>query len=164
MHVNRGMIPTHSGCGLLDQQSCTGCSQVSWCDERQAGAVQGLGLEVLAQVLDSARPSHVLQLQTVNPNNNLPPEAWWQTAQHANHVHPLVYHLPSAALCQQGLTIASPGLPLPANNISVGRILGWHLSGVAQHGIQRCHALSTEDCPSVDTAVCLAGQCCKSYS
>ena len=39
--------------------------------------MQGLGFEVLAQVMESISPSHVLQLTTFNPNNNLPPDLWW---------------------------------------------------------------------------------------
>ena len=75
--------------------------------------LQGLGLGVLAQVLDSTSPSHVLQLQTDNPNNNLPSEAWWQSAPPANSGPPLVSDLPSASLCQQALASAYPGLLLP---------------------------------------------------
>lgn len=72
--------------------------------------VQGLGIEVLAQILDSTSPSHIMQLHTDNPNNNLPPDAWWQPDPGGSYAQPLSYHLPSANLCQQEVTLGSPGV------------------------------------------------------
>lgn len=71
--------------------------------------MQGLGLEVLAQILNLTSPSHVMQLQTDNPNNNLPADLWWHADAAGSHAQSLLCQLPSASLCQQELTVASPG-------------------------------------------------------
>ena len=72
---------------------------------------QGLGFELLAQVLESTAPSHVLQLDTNNANNNLPAHLWWLPEEVQHHHRPAVYHLPSVGALQQGTSDNLPGSP-----------------------------------------------------
>lgn len=72
--------------------------------------MQGLGFELLAQVLESTAPSHVLQLDTNNANSNLPPHLWWLPEDGQHHHRPAVYHLPSVGALQQGTSNTLPGL------------------------------------------------------
>lgn len=39
--------------------------------------MQGLGFDLLADLLQNAGPSHVVLLQTANPRRNLPAEIFW---------------------------------------------------------------------------------------
>ena len=71
--------------------------------------LQGLGFEVLAQVVESISPSHVMQLTTFNPNNNLPPDMWWSPEGLPTQQAPLVYQLPSVGALQQNLGAAPSG-------------------------------------------------------
>ncbi len=41
------------------------------------GYAQGLGLDLLADLLQTAQPSHVVLLQTANARRNLPAEPFW---------------------------------------------------------------------------------------
>lgn len=72
--------------------------------------LQGLGFEVLAQVLESISPSHVMQLTTVNPNNNLPSDMWWLPEGLPTQQNPLVYQLPSVGALQQNMGLESSGI------------------------------------------------------
>ena len=76
--------------------------------------MQGLGFEVLAQVMESISPSHVLQLTTFNPNNNLPPDLWWLPEGLMIDHGPLVYQLPSIGALQQNQGL-DPGRSLTCN-------------------------------------------------
>ena len=72
--------------------------------------LQGLGFEVLAQVLEGISPSHVMQLTTFNPNNNLPSDMWWLPEGLPTQQNPLVYQLPSVGALQQNMGIDSSGI------------------------------------------------------
>ena len=72
--------------------------------------LQGLGFEVLAQVLESISPSHVMQLTTFNPNNNLPSDLWWLPEGLPIQQNPLVYQLPSVGALQQNRGDDSSGI------------------------------------------------------
>ena len=74
-----------------------------------SSVVQGLGYEVLAQVLEIASPSHVMQLLTTNPNNNLPPYCWWLLDDASSYPQPALYRLPSVTALQQGSAAAVSG-------------------------------------------------------
>ena len=65
--------------------------------------LQGLGFGVLAQVVESISPSHVMQLTTFNPNNNLPPDMWWLPEGLPTQQAPSVYQLPSVGALQQNM-------------------------------------------------------------
>ncbi|DBB09307.1 hypothetical protein WJX82_006257 [Trebouxia sp. C0006] len=67
------------------------------------GWIKGLGFELLAQVLESTCPSHVLQLDTNNANSSLPPCVWWLPEDVQSHQRPAVYQLPSVGAVQQGM-------------------------------------------------------------
>lgn len=69
--------------------------------------MQGLGFEVLAQVMESISPSHVLQLTTFNPNNNLPPDLWWLPEGLMINHGPLVYQLPFIGALQHSQSLDS---------------------------------------------------------
>lgn len=71
--------------------------------------MQGLGFEVLAQVLESISPSHVMQLTTFNPNNNLPLDMWWLPEGLPTQHSPLVYQLPSVGATQETMGIDPSG-------------------------------------------------------
>lgn len=71
--------------------------------------LQGLGFEVLAQVVESISPSHVMQLTTFNPNNNLPPDMWWSPEGPPTQQAPMVYQLPSVGALQQNMGTAPSG-------------------------------------------------------
>lgn len=72
--------------------------------------LQGLGFEVLAQVLEGISPSHVMQLTTFNPNNNLPSDMWWLPEGLPTQQNPLLYQLPSVGALQQNMGIDSSGI------------------------------------------------------
>lgn len=77
--------------------------------------MQGLGFEVLAQVLESLSPSHVMQLTTPNPNNNLPPDRWWlPEGLPPQQGDPLLYQLPSVGALQQDMGVDPSGTPAGA--------------------------------------------------
>ncbi|DBA97526.1 TPA: hypothetical protein ACH3X1_015224 [Trebouxia sp. C0004] len=67
------------------------------------GWIKGLGFELLAQVLESTCPSHVLQLDTHNANSSLPPCVWWLPEDIKSHHRPAVYQLPSVGAVQQSI-------------------------------------------------------------
>lgn len=74
------------------------------------GWIKGLGFEVLAQVLESLSPSHVMQLTTPNPNNNLPPDKWWlPEGLPPQQGDPLLYQLPSVGALQQDMGVDPSG-------------------------------------------------------
>ena len=72
-------------------------------------SVQGLGYEVLAQVLESVGPSHVLQLNTLNPNNNLPSDLWWLAEGLPAAPGPFLYQLPSVGVLQHSMGLDPSG-------------------------------------------------------
>ena len=72
--------------------------------------MQGIGFEVLAQILESISPTHVLQLTTFSSNNNLPPDVWWlPEGVPAPHNLRQVYSLPSAGALQQSMGVDPSG-------------------------------------------------------
>ena len=72
--------------------------------------LQGLGFEVLAQVVESICPTHVMQLTTLNPNNNLPSDIWWLPEGLSTQQNPLVYQLPSVGALQQNMGVDLSGI------------------------------------------------------
>ena len=77
---------------------------------RTESGLQGLGYEILAQVLEILSPSHVLQLLTTNVNNNLPAYHWWPDDT-AGYNHPVMYQLPSVTALHQASEAAVSGAP-----------------------------------------------------
>ena len=80
--------------------------------------MQGLGFEVLAQVLESISPSHVMQLTTFNPNNNLPLDMWWLPEGLPTQYSPLVYQLPSVGATQETIGVDPSGTSLQLATLS----------------------------------------------
>lgn len=114
------------------------------------GWIKGLGLDLLAQVLESTRPSHVMQLVTHNPNSNLPPHAWWQPEDTRVQRQPVVYQLPSVGALQpdiQGDTACSWA---PRQPPSEQRSLQW--LAFARQCIGQNHTQGSWDLPAFAAA------------
>lgn len=72
-------------------------------------ALQGIGYDMLVDILQSMPLTHVIQLQLPNPNKNLPTELFWLPAEQAGGAPPPVRLCIAAAVPQQ--TSADPAEP-----------------------------------------------------
>ena len=86
--------------------------------QKRLSLMQGLGFEVLAQLLESRSPSHVMQLTTPNPNNNLPHDRWWlPEGVPLQQGDPFVYQLPSVGALQQDMGLDPSGTLAGSTNL-----------------------------------------------
>ena len=58
---------------------------------------QGLGFDVLAQVLRCVGPTHLVQLRAANQNRNLPTGAFWlpEESREGQQQAPVIYQVPA---------------------------------------------------------------------
>ena len=77
-------------------------STPGWFRGRLPGGVQGTGLEVLTDVLQAIRPSHVVMLQTDSARKNLPSHPFWIQDHSGTRPAPQLFLLPSSTRAVAG--------------------------------------------------------------
>ena len=96
-----------------------------WCSRR----LQGLGFDVLAEVLRCVGLTHLVQLQAANQNRNLPTGAFWlpEEPREGQQQAPVIYQMP-AITTPDGVGPLAPAAQATSSGEPASAKL-WHASG-----------------------------------